>query len=747
MMKTVKLRTVAGRPIEVDIEEGEAMTVKDVVRKVCSCYGYAVKGSRLVVRGVTLQEDGEVSELEKTGVAPTFIGVKSPYGKVETVASSPTGHKTPSRERITDVDLTLPEFDGPFDIQHRQGIVQLEHALGRISESEVMSLLVIHPTVTHLRVLVQENPSLLAPALHQINAIAPGIIDMVTKQMEAFLKLLNESVPSSGRWEHKDDDELVDFSTLEAELCQEEVEALNRIQDLGPFSRELVLHTFMEAGRNEHLAAQYLMESYEPIASYTQTQAETEIDVIRARLESATDSLLVMDCLTQLGDALLRQSDGSYEDVLMKALSIAYDTLEEYPEESAACHAHAVRTLKTQLSDDPSKLVVLIEAERLMELATEGVRLQSSTMDALTNIVKKEGVDVVQVHLDNDSRLTICHISHNEVPVIRRSALLTEGEVGLLTTAGEELATLLAGSTPSRVWGLLNGLYKTIFGVSGCGDWLPTRVCFASSLRIPFHALAAHGSVPLGRGREVSQVASITYLGALQDLSGTVAGRRKPLRSVFYGNAAGQASADKINPSDLRTDEPVAIAHFGPNTSGGVQTVRTESSKTDVAVFTAGLLDSPLTPHLSGGSAPWCCSAVVNILPVKRSTPAARPSNKDGNVFIQNVHRQLGRHGVSKIDAYTAAVTPQDGSHPGSWVPWVFSGTRLQLGGRRAHIRSEKLRATDDYRYLESHSMHIVFDQMIGHLLGDKPTEPLDSLLSFMEAKRTDLESLGKKAE
>ena len=38
--------------------------------------------------------------------------------------------------------------------------------------------------------------------------------------------------------------------------------------------------------------------------------------------------------------------------------------------------------------------------------------------------------------------------------------------------------------------------------------------------------------------------------------------------------------------------------------------------------------------------------------------------------------------------------------------------------------------------------MHIVFDKMIGHLLGNKPDMPVDSLLSFMETNKEVLENV-----
>ncbi|KAJ9451867.1 hypothetical protein DIPPA_04826 [Diplonema papillatum] len=36
--------------------------------------------------------------------------------------------------------------------------------------------------------------------------------------------------------------------------------------------------------------------------------------------------------------------------------------------------------------------------------------------------------------------------------------------------------------------------------------------------------------------------------------------------------------------------------------------------------------------------------------------------------------------------------------------------------------------------------MHIVFDKMIGHLLEDKPADPIDSLVAYMTAHQAELE-------
>eukprot|EP01063_Lacrimia_lanifica_P013200 TRINITY_DN1982_c1_g4_i1.p1 TRINITY_DN1982_c1_g4~~TRINITY_DN1982_c1_g4_i1.p1 ORF type:complete len:816 (+),score=298.53 TRINITY_DN1982_c1_g4_i1:112-2448(+) len=771
------------------VDVADTAVVKDVLTEACSSYGYKARGSKLVVKGeAPLKEDTVVSSVSDKVL--TFVGVKAAYKSKQELTQDEKQEKASrasvSPARGAELDLSDAKHDGPFDLQHRQGIVQLRNALAKISEADVPDLLFIHPTVLYLRTLVQGDSTLLAPAMAQIHSIAPTITEMIHKHSEPFVALLNDPV-NAGRYDDmqrgsEEDEEELDFvgsPALAGELTNDELEALARIQDLGPFPRELVFDAFMGAGRNEHLAASYLLEmaTYEPLVFAQQQQAppqESEADMLRGRLaaaEASGEPAAVLDAVASLGVHLAKQGDADCEALLLRAVRLALVQHAVGADASEAAFDASYDALTgyyhtTTSGEGSVKEVLLHEAAGLMALAKRGVNVKAVleeeagsdgaareplSIERLTAVAAKEGVDLVLVH-HRGEQLVVWQIRHRipekaeEAVVRQRSVQLSAGDAELLSNATQELNACLT-LAPQKGWGVLHQLHQVVFGCEGCGSWMPSKASFCSSMAVPLHALSPHGGVPLSRGRQITQNNSVLWLEAHQRLAVkqlTTRGRRRQLRSVYVGNAPGYVASKHVAVDALEEGESVTTVHFGANTTGG-ETQTTLATSADVAVFSCGVGDAAVGTYDPAREGVWACSSLVYLLDPTAltsptTTPAVRPK-RDQHLLLQAFHRALSTE--TKIHAYSLALGANPDTHIRAWVPWVLTGTRLLLGGRRAHIKSEKLKATDDYRYLEAHSMHIVFDKMIGHLLSSKPEDPVDSLLAYMETTQAELEAIG----
>ena len=755
-MQVVTVRTVTGRSISVEVAADTAQ-VGDVLTRACDEAGYVEEGCKLVVKGVGLAQSALLKDVLLDGCVPTFIAVKRDYRPPRSTRES-TGegdggdsggggssgagpvYTTPSRERGGEnIDLTLPQYDGPFDLPHRQGLAQLQAALARTAESEVLNLLYIHPTMVHLRMMVQADPSLLAPALRQAYVLTPLLIEFASAKNGQFLSLLNEPPQqrrrSSSSSLSSQDDGLgqADYSSV----GPEDIESLNRIHALGPFPRELVLQAYLDAGRNELLAAQYLIElsAYEPTAALTQS-ADDELDALRARAaaaEESGDAAGFLCALATLGVVLAREGSAEAEPVLLRALSLSLAA----PAAAAAAaaeaqNARAAGALAALYSHGarPLEHLVLHEAAALLAVAGRGVAVggflragvcgagaaaaaEPLSLVRFVQVSRREGVDLVFVHAAADGQLAVWQVRHDEpdpaaAVVARRAVQLSAEDVRLLAGAPEELSDALSAASPQRGWAVLHRLYRVLFGEGGCADWLPSRVCFCSTLPLPFHALAPHGGVPLARGRQVTQAPSVLWLQAAQDLAlarlERAPGRKRLLRSAYVGNTPGYVAAKKVPESELAEAEPVAVAHLGLNTSGG-ETVAKLDRPVDTAVFAAGVCADPILAAWDADRERlWACTTLVSVLPGARSPsppagPAPRPV-RDSQLLLQSFYAAMAR-GEGKPLAYCGSLAVGPETHLRAWVPWILSGTRLLLGGKRAHVASEKIKATDDYRYLE----------------------------------------------
>eukprot|EP01065_Artemidia_motanka_P026860 TRINITY_DN32098_c0_g1_i1.p1 TRINITY_DN32098_c0_g1~~TRINITY_DN32098_c0_g1_i1.p1 ORF type:complete len:880 (+),score=270.03 TRINITY_DN32098_c0_g1_i1:73-2640(+) len=844
----LSLRSVSGQRFEVDVAPGDKLS--SLLTSICETHGYQRNGAKLVHRGSQLDVSQMVADVLDDGDVVFFVATKAVYGpgrgsdtpRAAAAAGSPH-HRTPAREKATEQDFSGDKYSGPLPIAHRQGAAQLCDALERRGagiDAEFEELLRIHPSMTHIRKVVQADSSMLEPILRQIQAVAPRLVEAIGQFPEAFLRILNAQVGAAPEedayaaehqqmWEYAadstdaggseegegDGDQPVNLADVE--LTEEEEEAVGRVVNLGeqngmgPFPRELVIQVFMDAGRNEHLTAQYLIElaTFDPLAfALAQRQAALHAQQQQQLLsqqqeqqgaatgdqsaQAEATSNLPKDlaqhkpAVAAARSALKRGGDVDAA-ALLQALEAALPhtasvdesrqvALELHSEASHLLLSHAAAASDQGLQlcvHEHAALAACVEqnpasAGTLLARAETGAAL---TVDRLRAIARREGADCVLVHCA-EGRLVVWQI-HHDTPAaapggitLRRSTTLGPREAATLRSAPRELAQALAatsGSAALRVWAALHRLHSLLLGDST--EWVPRRVHFASSLAVPFHALAPHGGVSLGRGRVVTQSPSLIWLEHAQLLAQrpVTGGRTGPLRSAAAVDAfpARRPAIARLQPQTLvpldglGEQEPVAVWHVAvtpaqrpPGPADLVVANTTPNSEAERG------WDTCLDQWDSKLSAAWCCSACIPLLPPvpaadrvdgQRSQPlppAPAPPPCSGGV--PTVLCRLLAEGRRKTDAYAAAVAAASEGPPQGWVPWVFVGTSLALGGRRAHIDPSALRQTQGYKFLDQHSMHRVFDSMARFLLKQRPEDPIDALLSFMEENQEGLQKMSK---
>eukprot|EP00756_Hemistasia_phaeocysticola_P005902 Hpha_TRINITY_DN13560_c0_g2::TRINITY_DN13560_c0_g2_i1::g.111498::m.111498 len=829
-MKAV-IRSVAGRRFEVDADTGD--TLKDLLRKACSIGSYNYHGSKFVLRGNVLGLDAKVEEVIADGEILFLVAAKAQYGSTNDDGSPKacavtSPHKTPARELAAQRDFSGPEFDGPLPLLHRQGMAQLDSALQRRgADGDFEELLRMHPTMTHVRQVVQADNSLLEPILRQIQKIAVPLVNAIATHRIAFRRILNTPVNAEPApdepldeaearqlWDQDDMSERSDeaaeagVAMQDVELTAEEEEAVLRVvslgqqNGLGPFPRELVLQVFLDAGRNEHLAAQYLIDysMFDPLAfalaqrqaalqaqhtQQSQQQGEGAADAAAQGAEGQRDAI-----------AAARKSVSSGEEVdtgsLLRVLESSIARLGGAEEAKAAAreiHADAAHVLLTHAVDKNDMQLQFLLHEHLA-LATCAERFASAagqllppdaragpalSFDRLHAVAKREGCDCLLLHCA-DARLCLWQLRHDapvgspDALVLRRSDTLGPREQSMLRSAPKELAASLsasAGSASVRMWTLLHRLHALIFGE--CNDWMPRRVNIVSTLALPFHALTPQGGVPLGRGRVVMQSPSLVWLEHAQRLAQrpVSAGRSAPLRSSapdeVRNGAVRRPLAARLQPQtlvpvdSLEAREPLAVwqvsaASAAPARPPGIVDLVVGVGST--VRETEGDWDAAVELWDSGLAGPWCCSACIPVLPHVGETPEQQPRTQPplpplptpppAGGGVGNVLCRLMAEGRRKADAYAAAVAAASEGPPQGWVAWTLVGTSLALGGRRAHVDPSGLRQTQGYRFLDQHAMHKVFDEMARFLLSERPEDPVDALLRFMEANQDGLNRLSQ---
>jgi len=113
-----------------------------------------------------------------------------------------------------------------------------------------------NPQFQRLRELIHTNPQLLQPILQQLGQSNPELMEVISANPEAFVRLLEE-----GMGEEQQGGENNPLNgAIPIQISQEEAEAITRLEALG-FERSLVIEAYFACDKNEELAANYLFNT------------------------------------------------------------------------------------------------------------------------------------------------------------------------------------------------------------------------------------------------------------------------------------------------------------------------------------------------------------------------------------------------------------------------------------------------------------------------------------------------------
>ncbi|CAF2633974.1 unnamed protein product [Rotaria sp. Silwood2] len=135
-----------------------------------------------------------------------------------------------------------------------------------------LSQLSQNPQFQALRNLIQHNPNQLQTLMQTLQATQPDLYRLIEQRPQEFLELLNQAddIDEGG---DDDDDALQGGAaggaggqgppgTVTITLSPQDQQAINRLQDMG-FERNRVIEAFLACDRNEELAANFLLNSFD----------------------------------------------------------------------------------------------------------------------------------------------------------------------------------------------------------------------------------------------------------------------------------------------------------------------------------------------------------------------------------------------------------------------------------------------------------------------------------------------------
>jgi len=141
----------------------------------------------------------------------------------------------------------------------------------RAGGAEDLRTLSQSPQFQALRQLIQTNPDQLQTLMQTLQATQPDLYQLIEQRPQEFLELLNQA--DEGDDGGDDDDSLQGGAeggaggqgppgTVTITLSPQDQQAINRLQDMG-FERNRVIEAFLACDRNEELAANYLLSSFD----------------------------------------------------------------------------------------------------------------------------------------------------------------------------------------------------------------------------------------------------------------------------------------------------------------------------------------------------------------------------------------------------------------------------------------------------------------------------------------------------
>jgi UV excision repair protein RAD23 len=107
-----------------------------------------------------------------------------------------------------------------------------------------------------MRQLLQQNPGMLNAVLQQIGQSNPELLQLISQNQEAFIRMINEPESGAGGVGGDDDDAFGEPGVIH--VSPQDKEAIERLKALG-FPEGLVVQAYFACEKNEEMAANFLL--------------------------------------------------------------------------------------------------------------------------------------------------------------------------------------------------------------------------------------------------------------------------------------------------------------------------------------------------------------------------------------------------------------------------------------------------------------------------------------------------------
>ncbi|PSN55865.1 UV excision repair protein RAD23 B [Blattella germanica] len=150
-----------------------------------------------------------------------------------------------------------------------QGGPTLPASEGNIVSEDPLAFLRSQPQFQQMRQVIQQNPQLLNPVLQQIGHTNPALLQLISQNQEAFVRMLNEPAAPGGGTPSAGGNPVVPetgsgagagsmFAPGVIQVTPQDKEAIERLKALG-FPEHLVIQAYFACEKNENMAANFLL--------------------------------------------------------------------------------------------------------------------------------------------------------------------------------------------------------------------------------------------------------------------------------------------------------------------------------------------------------------------------------------------------------------------------------------------------------------------------------------------------------
>jgi len=118
-----------------------------------------------------------------------------------------------------------------------------------------------HEMFQQIRAVIQQNPNMLSTMLQQIGQSNPQLLQIISQNQEAFIRMINETEGEEGGLglgEGEDLGALGEQGQGVIQVSPQDKEAIERLKALG-FPEHLVVQAYFACEKNENLAANFLL--------------------------------------------------------------------------------------------------------------------------------------------------------------------------------------------------------------------------------------------------------------------------------------------------------------------------------------------------------------------------------------------------------------------------------------------------------------------------------------------------------